>query len=448
MGIFSIVQAPFAALALLLLGALPDQGALQREQDTPQRPLDLAGTEAIVRAYQNADGWSLKAIVLLSLGPDFHPTATSILLSALRDKDERLRPYAVEVLRGMDSGALEQVAAPELVGELIDETLRTKSKLLHERTLDVLRRMMPDSGATDRAEWQRWWSLNKKTYAPPAWVPPRPPDPSELGRTVAGAFVERAFDLHDAGLDVAIVIDSTGSMQRAIDAARDAIGDVVALLANVAPKLRLGLVHYKDRGELGAGGAEKLASMTKDQDEVRDKLAHLSAVGGGDLPEAVDKGIELALDEDMKWNKEANRLILVIGDAPPHPENEKALLELVKRAHDEPFAKPHKGPTTGAAKPSTIRPFITSTIATSPGAVKSFAEIAKAGGGTSVQLDMAPAAARGADGKPAAPVFDDAAAARKVVQHILLLSFGPQYRAQLEQFVEIFFEYRDDAAAK
>ena len=48
---------------------------------------------------------------------------------------------------------------------------------------------------------------------------------AQRGATVGTSVLTRAFDLRDAGLDVAIVVDSTGSMQIAIDTARDAIAD-------------------------------------------------------------------------------------------------------------------------------------------------------------------------------------------------------------------------------
>jgi len=397
-------------------------------------PLDQAHTEAIVRAFDGAEHWALQAIVLNSLGSDFHPSGAAIVLKAMQSKEARLRPYAVELLVHMRPEALGRIATPELVDELIDKGLREKNALLLERTLDVLAHLFPEAGATDRAAWTQWWSTARKTYAVPPWIAPPPPPASDKEQTVAGSFVERAFDLRDAGLDVALVIDSTGSMQTTIDAARDALDDVVALLAGIAPKLRLGLVHYKDLDDIG-DGAQLLVPMTKDQKEVRERLAQLEAVGGGDQPERVEKGIEVALGKDMNWNKEANRLILVIGDAPPHPESIAPLLALVKKAHDDPFPR-SKGPTTGAPKPSPFRPFITSTIATGRAARDAFAQIAEAGGGESVSLEVA-RRSKGEGGEV------DGDAVRRIIERIMLLSFGAQYSTQLEDFVHTYFEYHD-----
>src|SRR5262245_56262356 len=87
------------------------------------RPLDRAEAALIVRAYESADTWTLKAMVLLSLGTDFPPDAAGIVVAALRDKDDRLAPHAIELLRRMDASAAREIATPELVGELVEHTV-------------------------------------------------------------------------------------------------------------------------------------------------------------------------------------------------------------------------------------------------------------------------------------------------------------------------------------
>ena len=409
----------------------PQAPAKPEEKVEPPKPLDRTLTEAVVRSYATAEHWALQAIVLLSLGSDFHPAAAAPLTAALRAEDVRLRPYAVEVLRGMETAKLACVATPELVDALVEVVSKEKNELFAARTVELLARVFPDGPGPERKSWKRFWQGRRETYSIAAWQPP----PSEVaeGRSSAGAFVERAFDLRDAGLDVAIVIDSTGSMQAAIDIARDAIHDMVSLLSGVAPKLRLGVVHYKDVTDF-SDGAQLLVPMTKKQDDVRESLAKLVANGGGDVPENVDRGLEVALGKEMNWNREANRLILVIGDAPPHPSSMGAVLQLVKDAHDKPFVRGNKALS---GKREALKPFITSTIATSQACKAEFEQIAKAGGGASVYMEV-----RNGGGRATNDV-DPAKAARSVVEHVLLLSFGAQHREQLQRFASVFFEYRD-----
>lgn len=445
------LAAGLLAVGLPLLAQAP--AAAKPAGEPPPEAFGPLATAVIVRSYAEAELWSLRAVVLLSLGSDWHPDGVPIVLATLRDQDERLVPYGIEVLRSMDDASLRQVATRELIDELVDKQLERKNELFGGRVLAVLVRMLPQAKITDRKSARTWWHANRDLYVVEPWTEPPKVQGAQRGATTGTSVLTRAFDLRDAGLDVALVVDSTGSMQIAIDTARDAIDDVVALLSGIAPKLRLGLVDYKDLEDFKEG-ARLQVPLTKNQKEVHEKLAKLQAGGGGDFPERVDRGIEVALSKGMGWNKNANRLLLVIGDAPVHPEHETALLDVVKRAYEHPFEN-GKGAVTG--KKAELRPFVTSTIGIGQGPKDQFARIATAGGGAAVVLDLrAPAAppAKPAGGKPpgggrgAAPPPPPAAAARtddavqQVVEHVLALSFGPSHRAHLQRFVRTFFEYR------
>ncbi|MFN8825180.1 MAG: vWA domain-containing protein [Planctomycetota bacterium] len=441
----SLFAAGLLAVGLPLPAQTPPAPTKAATEPPPEAFGPLA-TAVIVRSYGETEPWSLRAVVVLSLGSDWHPDGVPIVLATLRDRDERLVPYGIEVLRGMDDASLREVATHELVDELVDKQLKRKNALFTSRVLAVLARMLPQANITDRKSAETWWRHNRDLYVVAPWTEPPKVQGAQRGATVGTSVLTRAFDLRDAGLDVVIVVDSTGSMQIAIDTARDAIDDVVALLSGIAPKLRLGLVDYKDLEDVEEG-ARLLAPLTKNQQDVRDKLAKLEAGGGGDFPERVDKGIEIALSKGMGWNKDANRLLLVIGDAPVHSEHETALLDVVKRAYEHPF-ETGKGAITG--KKAELRPFVTSTIGIGPGPTDQFARMATAGGGASVTLELQAAAPPPAGGRGAAPPPPPPAAAaartnasvQQIVEHVLALSFGPSHRAHLQRFVRTFFEYR------
>lgn len=439
-----------AALALALLaGATPGQAPSAPVGAKPEPakpaaaapapaasiPLGEAATQVLVRASEDAEHWALRSIVLLSLGRDFHPVAAPALAKALDDKDSRLHAVTIELLRRMDAEAAPKVATRELVDALVDGPLQEKNDFVRDRTLEALAKLVPGTGAADKQGWRDWWRKNELLHVPPAWT--APPAAARGPGTVAGSVVEKAFDLRDAGLQLAIVIDSTGSMQSAIDAARDAIDDVVALLGGIAPKFEVGLVHYKDFGDMG-DGAKLLEPLTRDQKAVRERLAKLVAGGGGDAPERVECGVGLALGKEMGWDRNANRLVLVIGDAPAHEEVLQGLIDTVKRAHDQPFSRA-KGPVTGARQPTNLRPFITSCIATSPAAKPHFEAIAAAGGGSCVVLPISVP-----NGKDVAQARSKAV--QEVARHVLRLSFGSQYEAQLNLFADVYFTWRDAKA--
>jgi len=48
-------------------------------------------------------------------------------------------------------------------------------------------------------------------------------------------------------------------------------------------------------------------------------LRQINAEGGGDYQEAIDEGLRIAIQE-MNWRPKAKKIIVLIGDAPPHTE--------------------------------------------------------------------------------------------------------------------------------
>ncbi|MBX9951615.1 MAG: VWA domain-containing protein [Candidatus Obscuribacterales bacterium] len=119
-------------------------------------------------------------------------------------------------------------------------------------------------------------------------------------------------------LDLAFLIDTTGSMGGEIEMVKKKTKDLVAKLAagKPAPIVRVGLVAYRDRGD---EYVTKVFPFSDDIDKVVKDITALNAAGGGDTPEAVNQGLHAALN-DLEWtkNKRASKLLFLIGDAAPH----------------------------------------------------------------------------------------------------------------------------------
>ena len=56
----------------------------------------------------------------------------------------------------------------------------------------------------------------------------------------------------------------------------------------------------------------------------------IDPVGGGDKEEAVDEALRVAIEE-LNWKKRAKKIILLIGDAPPHQQDMKKTTSLIKK---------------------------------------------------------------------------------------------------------------------
>ena len=424
---------------LLTPGATAQRGS-KATPVAPTTPHGEKATRALVGAFESAEHWALRAIVLLTLGEHWHPVGAEAVLAALRGKDKRLQVFALEALLRTREDVLRGVASRDLVSELVGQQSVTKNPYFRQQLQLVLTRLAlaPPGKEQPVTDWQALWSRTQATYAPTTWPEVEVEQRAGSRGTVTQTIVERAFDLSHAGLDVAICIDCTGSMQTTIDASRAALDDLIALLRGISPKLRLGIVQYRDLGDL-RNGARMESPMTAQVEAAREQLGHLVAGGGGDVPESVEKGLEVCLAREMGWSKTANKLIVVIGDAPPHAENLDECIALAKRAYEQPLTLGGKpgGPLTGPKSDAKVPPFVISTLGVggNPETARTFRAIAEAGGGAYGHIDVRNKGI-------------DAEASRRILEHILVISFGTRWEVEMKSFVEIFFRYRREGCFK
>lgn len=118
--------------------------------------------------------------------------------------------------------------------------------------------------------------------------------------------------------DILFVLDCTGSMQGEIDAVRDAITAFADTIASQAVRARVGLIEFRDRliGEAQRVLLFEGQPFTSNPALFREQIAHLKAKGGGDEPESSLDALLLALDQP--FDPEANKVIVLVTDAPPH----------------------------------------------------------------------------------------------------------------------------------
>jgi hypothetical protein len=121
-------------------------------------------------------------------------------------------------------------------------------------------------------------------------------------------------------VDLAFVVDTTGSMGAFINAARQQMTDMLKAATEAAPlpiDLRVGVVEYRDHPPQDQTFVTQEHAFTSDLRKVRKTIAGLAPAGGGDGPEAVFDGLE-ASGNKLNWRNHACRLAVLIGDAPPH----------------------------------------------------------------------------------------------------------------------------------
>jgi Mg-chelatase subunit ChlD len=118
-------------------------------------------------------------------------------------------------------------------------------------------------------------------------------------------------------MDLALVIDTTGSMGDEIAYLQAELNEIVARLRRDAGQidLRIGLVVYRDEGD---EYVVRSSPLTADLGSLRRTLARQEAGGGGDTPEAMDQAV--AAVQRMQWRPNAAKAVLLVADAPPHEE--------------------------------------------------------------------------------------------------------------------------------
>ena len=120
----------------------------------------------------------------------------------------------------------------------------------------------------------------------------------------------------DKSLDLAFVIDATESMMDDIDRVRKELIPELEGCLKEYPAWRVSLLLYKDYDEDFL--VKRACIFTEDLPTFKKALGSFRVQGGRDIPEAVYEALDGALS--LPWNPAADKKIILIGDAPPHPK--------------------------------------------------------------------------------------------------------------------------------
>lgn len=137
-------------------------------------------------------------------------------------------------------------------------------------------------------------------------------------------------------LDIAFVVDATGSMGDEINYLKMDLDNVISSISaeNKHINVRMGSVFYRDKGD---DYVTKEAPFSNNTELVKSFINSNQADGGGDFPEAADEALLAAIDK-LNWSTTARaRIIFWLLDAPPHraEENLQKLMEVSKKAAEK-----------------------------------------------------------------------------------------------------------------
>ena len=136
--------------------------------------------------------------------------------------------------------------------------------------------------------------------------------PAEIIETVERLLLEEA----GRNIDIVICLDTTGSMGPHIDEVRRRLVPMLRGIISEFTSYRLGLVFFRDYPpDLYI---TRVMPFTSDFNVFQRNLNSAVAWGGGDIPEAVYEALYDGVNK-FPWAAES-RLIILVGDAPAHPE--------------------------------------------------------------------------------------------------------------------------------
>jgi Mg-chelatase subunit ChlD len=416
-----VARVTIARLALALL-VVATPAAADGPPDPPGQAPPAAPAPAApplpLKTWLTHKEWTVRSIFAFHLRRRPEPEVIGPIAEALAaERDLLVQASLLSALAGRPRVELVAEGGCTLAGALV-ALLDSPEPVIASRARAVLARVPPIQLGERDDLLRGWWERGKdallreqqhlkaeraRQAAAPGGAPTAPGESRTVERETPDLYA--LFEsLSRDGLDLVLVIDSTGSMGPVIAAAKAQCQSLVRRLRRLVPAFRVGLVTYDD-------GARLRVPLTRSAEELQKGLDMVAAAGGGDYEEGVDKGLYLAQRPDqVGWSRRAHRLAVVVGDAPPHEGDVAPLLKRLGAAGEDDLFD---------------HPFVVHTVSTDPQGVPHFGAIARAGRGAHVTLGRTDLLAH----------------------ELVLLTFGARHRAVAEAWLEDL-ERLDDLLAR
>ena len=112
-------------------------------------------------------------------------------------------------------------------------------------------------------------------------------------------------------VDLAFIVDCTGSMGSYIRQAQKHIRTIAETVSRTAFSVKLALVEYRDHPPQDSTFVTKVHDFTFSVSEMKTWVDGMSANGGGDAPEAVASALVEATK--LSYRKDATKMCVLIG---------------------------------------------------------------------------------------------------------------------------------------
>lgn len=175
----------------------------------------------------------------------------------------------------------------------------------------------PPAGEVDPSTQRR--PVYEAVVTPPAWAGGGDPVRQVLDAEVRAHTIDLGEVRAAEGvrLDVAFLLDATGSMGDEIDRLKANMVSVAEQIAALPgePDVRFAMTVYRDHGDLFV---TRTFDFTGDVGAFTAALREVTADGGGDWPEALEEGLHDVLSTPAWRGDDTVKLVFLVADAPPH----------------------------------------------------------------------------------------------------------------------------------
>lgn len=382
-------------------------------------PLEVAA----FRPWLTHEDWLCRALAAGELAHRSDDGTVRILtFAAGRESDVRVLSVLLRALVGRPRDDLLTEGGVDL-GDRLVPLLKHSHQTIRRRALALLKTLAPVKLVDDPDAILVWWDKGRAGLALEAKLAverraavKRPGSTLADGEThtvAAAAMVkyENLDRIHRYGLELVICLDSTGSMGGVIEPAKRNLIALIERLRKLAPRLRVGLVSYDD-------AARVRSSLTTDEKALERDFQKVVASGGEDYEEGVDKAVLVALRQDkVAWSSKASRVIVVVGDAPPHDEDVAPMLKAIAKSRaDSAYESPVRIDTISTNN---------GMYGDAEGLVPYFRMLAVAGNGAALRLSQT----------------------KDLAVELVMSAFGPAWRKPIEVLLAEMDAFDKDAEA-
>jgi hypothetical protein len=185
--------------------------------------------------------------------------------------------------------------------------------------------------ATERPSWKptgprprAWRELDPQYVAPPDYdAAPNPDDKRWHNELELRPPNLRTFH-------VGLVVDATGSMGAVLAWLKSDVKRLMEAFGYAALEPQIAITFYRDHGD---AFVTRSVPLTGDAEKLSKAIAQIDAKGGGDQPEAVREALAECLSIS-RWttSDQARKALVLIGDAPPHPQTQADCERMLKDA--------------------------------------------------------------------------------------------------------------------